>query len=51
MTTVTFSLKNQLDGTITKTHAEHLQLDQLDNQGIQRIKRLGLHVRSHMQPQ
>ena len=30
-TPVTFHLKSQLDGTITKSQAEHLRLAQVDN--------------------
>ena len=33
-TPVTFCHKNQLDGTITKAHAKHLQLAQLDDSDI-----------------
>ena len=35
---MTFHLKNQLQGTITKTHEEHLQLAQLDDQEIPKDK-------------
>ena len=51
ITPVTFHLKNQLDGTITKFHAEHLQLATVDDCEIPRIKKVGLHVRSDIQHQ
>ena len=38
-TPVTFHLKNQLDGTITKAHAEHLQQAQLDDWEIPEDKK------------
>ena len=38
-TPVTFHLKKQLDCTITKVHAEHLQLAQLDDWEIPKDKK------------
>ena len=38
-TSVTFHLKNQLDGPITKAHAEQLQLAQLDSWEIPKNKK------------
>ena len=38
-TPITFNLKNQLDGTITKAYAEHLWLAQLDDWEIPKDKK------------